>query len=710
MQLVYFWFTSTFPPTMNDIECNLSSAYDFSMNIIDNSNYSLSINDNWYPKTSVFASDGSCIENMSVIVGANGAGKTTILTTLFDANDWYKSIVGPLKDNKHKDYVFIFEDNDELHIHTSLAKLNCVILSKQGYNYSLHIASKGKSSPFKTHSLIYLTNSAFTPYLRAYEADDNNIVSLALTASNIKQLSERFYEQLLGLEDTIPVKIHNTAHKLGSYIIKIYKNAQDFQQLIDVAYWNYVGKIQKGKYESKAWSDISIWIKPVIHFVSNYISEERPLEKIWQQYVYFLIPIDEGNLTTNVNNFLPTESLTIKTLYFNLICEILWFISPHFKESADLPRLQRAVQRLTKMGKTLNKKLQIISNDNELPDYSESDIYVWPNAKDTITVQALSQWIDTCLKKVKAFSPNDNKMISYFVRAQQEIKQFSKILSNDYTCPNEKELLSQEYGGWFGLTEMNSNIVFSYNRSDSASKRSKTYSDLLEFLAPKILNGNSFILRYISISGLKMSSGERAYQNFFSWLTVMPKMFAHNNQNSSLKLRNDILFLIDEADLYMHPQWQKSLVKVLKENLEWHYPDKKIQVILTTHSPICLSDFPHENCVYIDYDRKLSKRIIVPRDNDKNNQTFGRDIYALLKNSFFLAGSPMGNYAENYINTLLSDINQYINEIDNKANYMLANNHKELLISFEERAKIIGNVVLRKKINLMIQELKNLGE
>lgn len=62
----------------------------------------------------------------------------------------------------------------------------------------------------------------------------------------------------------------------------------------------------------------------------------------------------------------------------------------------------------------------------------------------------------------------------------------------------------------------------------------------------------SFVLKYIDIGGLKLASGERALLNFFSWLYIVP-YFRCIDTSLETSLRDNILLLIDEIDLYCHP-------------------------------------------------------------------------------------------------------------------------------------------------------------
>ena len=104
---------------------------------------------------------------------------------------------------------------------------------------------------------------------------------------------------------------------------------------------------------------------------------------------------------------------------------------------------------------------------------------------------------------------------------------------------------------------------------------------------------------------------------------------------------NNYLLLIDEIDLYLHPEWQQEFISVLLNELEKQFPDKKIQLVFSTHSPLLLSDIPKENTVYL---RGNDGKAVVD-NRSQHKQTFGRDIYNLLEDSFYIENYSMGKYA-----------------------------------------------------------------
>lgn len=153
-----------------------------------------------------------------------------------------------------------------------------------------------------------------------------------------------------------------------------------------------------------------------------------------------------------------------------------------------------------------------------------------------------------------------------------------------------------------------------------------------------------------------MSSGEYAFFNMYAWLYDARKQIEINSINDS----NSILLLLDEVNAYMHPRWQQEYIKrLLDEIVIKLFKDYNVQVILTSHSPIILSDIPSSNVIYLKKGKNVSAKY--------RTSTFAQNIYSLYMNSFFLNGNENeniwvhGSFAEEYLKQLSDELN-HINE------------------------------------------------
>lgn len=116
------------------------------------------------------------------------------------------------------------------------------------------------------------------------------------------------------------------------------------------------------------------------------------------------------------------------------------------------------------------------------------------------------------------------------------------------------------------------------------------------------------------------------------------------------------LIMIDEAENSYHPAWQQQFVNILANFVSALYQRKKkkseFQIVLTTHSPILLSDIP---VMCTNYMHKAKDNSDVAMLNDRR-ETFGANIYNLYKDSFFLSEGLIGKFAYEKIKAIRDEI------------------------------------------------------
>lgn len=195
-------------------------------------------------------------------------------------------------------------------------------------------------------------------------------------------------------------------------------------------------------------------------------------------------------------------------------------------------------------------------------------------------------------------------------------------------------------------------IYFKKNKVTGTLKNGFVKLDIAVFddLQRCLQSGNSMILKYMKIQNLKMSSGERAFLNMMSRIYFS----AHIREflpDKSFQWEESILLIIDEIDLYLHPEWQRIIVSELLNIVKDQFPNNYFQIIVTSHSPIVLSDIPIENSIYLDRNADGLTRQV-----QRNEQTFGANIHALYQNAFFLNdGLAMGKFAQERINIWIEE-------------------------------------------------------
>lgn len=189
----------------------------------------------------------------------------------------------------------------------------------------------------------------------------------------------------------------------------------------------------------------------------------------------------------------------------------------------------------------------------------------------------------------------------------------------------------------------------------------------------KIGDFAEFYFSHQPLGESSLSSGE------YSLLSL----FGRINDTKFHRTKRSLLFLIDEAELALHPAWQIRFIDVFTEFISEKFGKREVQILVTSHSPFILSDLP-PNCVVL-LKRGDSNPVVVD-SLDKKNETFGANVHELFTDSFFLQDGLIGEFARRKIENLIKrvhDKNQYT-----QAEYN----------SFKKEIDIIGEPYVRFKL------------
>ena len=134
---------------------------------------------------------------------------------------------------------------------------------------------------------------------------------------------------------------------------------------------------------------------------------------------------------------------------------------------------------------------------------------------------------------------------------------------------------------------------------------------------------------------------------------------------------DSVILFIDEADLTYHPEWQRLFISIITEFLPKVFPNpyytdsgsgcKSFQVILSTHSPLLLGDFPSASITYLRKQNDGENRA----DQSVQLATFGENLYTILRDGFYLQNGTIGEFARRKIQKALDDtsrIQRYANQ------------------------------------------------
>ena len=195
----------------------------------------------------------------------------------------------------------------------------------------------------------------------------------------------------------------------------------------------------------------------------------------------------------------------------------------------------------------------------------------------------------------------------------------------------------------------------------------KHYSEIIDFFDDynKYFSKNIFEISYNETSA-GINARISLYSNIQETLEGIKKI-----KNAP----KDVIFLLDEPDLYFHPEWKRKFLKEFTSFLEKNY-DFSFQLVITTNEPYMLSDLNRNSIISLN------------EDYNQNSRIFAANIYELLKNQYFM-DEYIGEISKKLINNNIKKIKE-CNDISNKKN----------LMNFIDE---IGDSVIRNKLSEMLE-------
>lgn len=181
----------------------------------------------------------------------------------------------------------------------------------------------------------------------------------------------------------------------------------------------------------------------------------------------------------------------------------------------------------------------------------------------------------------------------------------------------------------------------------------------------------------------ELSSGQRAYVNLFSsvWNALA------DSENT------DALVCIDEGDLYLHPQLQVEFIEKLLRVMP-HLTRKQMQIIVTTHSPLLVTDLPGQCLTVLTKDKHGLTQAM------QGGKTFGANLYDIYRNTFQLDNQRTGNLSQDYMTSIIRlldkeilmdvDIAELISSLNIVGDKLLRYHIEKKLKIYQQQAGITG--------------------
>lgn len=646
-EIIFFYIEHSENDFIHQQGFNLSSNYHFR---VSSENYKYVIRENAVPICQKLPEYfWGKATNISAVVGENGTGKTTLLSE-FDHLVGYTPIkknkivnTDPQKSDQKKERIYEYWENQKYE------------------KYMRLVIIKTENSLICYHNLPNLKNECLSKVIfREYkQGSDYRQMDLQnfegpYSFTCITYSNSVFAYTGTGNKNTTAVRNANIINnesisEHGDYLESVGLNVGEMNILSEEFYRLKLNKMEDN--EASEWFHESSL---------RYLNAQT-----FQQLVdiYYLKKWHDKELTQLLKWFRP--SIQIDVVFFDR------FVNSIFVKSDDV--ISQCIRVFNDLNKTIILDISILKNNGVVQLYDNLLFeYVVRHYNDLESIEKPVPFKN--IKEIKRFLSYVDD--DYIIESLKEVETLESILESDGTIYNDN-----------GLPYEDAAYTSSYIIEDGTDE----YQRFLDFITSIIhKKSSSFIIRYLRISGLTFSSGERVLLNFFTWISLLNDRFIFFHM-SDRRLLNNILLLMDEADLYLHPEWQKGLLNELVNSFDQLFPDKYVQIIFSTHSPIMLSDIPKGNIIYLK--RSGNNKMIVD-DLDKHKSTFGASIYILYNDAFFLGETgQIGDFARNKIQRLINILKESKEEFD-----------EDTYHECEQIINVIGDSLIREPLLRMLYE------
>lgn len=120
----------------------------------------------------------------------------------------------------------------------------------------------------------------------------------------------------------------------------------------------------------------------------------------------------------------------------------------------------------------------------------------------------------------------------------------------------------------------------------------------------EVLNNNDvWIITKTNPLGISIDLVSQGFQSVIGWIGYLLQRMAEAYSDSKDFTKEPAICFVDEIDTYLHPKWQRNILKVLKEEFT------KTQFIITTHSPLVISNLKNDEVNIFKVNRNSVEKI-----------------------------------------------------------------------------------------------------
>ena len=524
---------------------------------------------------------------------------------LFHKNDGYRT---PMTLHPYRD-----EGNIDINKETELTMQRLLALyiqepcPKQDENSFRRIGEKDAE-------ILQLTDLGYSKLQRhtiiQYFEDIKSVSSLTGVINTIKENIKKY-------DDKIEEDLHNDKIETVEECLNFLSGVDDheYRQFLD----DGLEWIKKDRRAFSSKSDVRLFLKALLEARNNYGKDDLNYDRLSRKFKW----CDKLN---------ARQLTRFRFVYKVLLC---WNIPTYlvFKKYDLLTDVERCQHYIA------YKTIEICGKYPEYRDFLNEHDSGWNNTglvfQDAVIADVVEQ-----IKKDKTHVTLKLRQCLEFIKKQEkeEVNVFMDL--DDRNLPQR---LKNEFKG--SLLVRFDDLKQHYNKDPFPLELLPPPIYKTEILYQSLMNEDEYIPYGY------MSSGEKQMLNNFGALIYHLRNLDSVTDDNRRYVNVNII--LEEIELYFHPEYQRMVVKMLLEKLYAiafkHI--RRINIMFVTHSPFILSDIPLCNVLFLKHGR--------PTFSQMQENTFGANIHGMLKNGFFLPSLPMGEFAHEKINNIFERLNGY---------------------------------------------------
>lgn len=634
---------------------------------------------------------GNGVTLMSALVGANGAGKTNILKVI---NAGFQ---------EHTRAVFIYENADgSLSVDNRMDESDELKLSEKQKGIAIRFPSEIIVKPYETNNL---TKLYYSPVFDQAVESIGSPMSLNSSATE-RKIGDVFMDNIrkdaIFLHSVISKTLKEIYPEFPSYdtlyIVPKILYKSDFRKVyID----SNIGNPQKTEtlissierdLRIKRFGDTERLLHEYLGILKNSNMTDA-LSEIWEMPQYRNQTESQEYLLHDSGDFL--KNIEINIISFLTINDV--FPVTEFRGSYDFEKILKSTTFYEILDHFLAK--YIVQFDKRFFEEYQDKITL-DKADELIRIVNSHYTMGTLRYQDLETNTMINRNIHHNINGLKDIRQLHDILRrlSDYIVSDQGQSVLK-------IDVQRNDIERLLSLLFSVYSKVREYFSHIPMTVKDIIDIDT---------NVHLSYGEKSILNLYS-------TFYEFSERKREQRAGNFLLILDEADLGYHPIWKRKFIHALSTTMPELFaygepvsvstagaPGKvyvkqysNLQIIIATHDPLTLSDFPNSNVVYLWKNQSSKTEILEHRTHAM--KSFGANITDLLAHSFFVQDGLIGDFAKLKIEQTIAWINQEkikkeVSGPSYTVNHNAYNYHEGII-------KIIDEPVIRLKLAEMLDGL-----